>query len=249
MLAPQEAASENWSNDSNKPGGYDDDFAYGATVSACSVSVRHGFIRKVYGILSAQLLCTLVFIAAVCSSAANKSWIQHQQGLLWTCVALSLVFVLTLACVPAARDSYPANMFLLGAFTLVESYILAFISSTYSADSVLQAVFITTLVVVGLTLYTFQTKYDWSGMGTGLFVFLMIFCLFGLMRMFFPHSALVDTVYATIGALLFSVYLIYDTYLIIHKLSPDQYIMAALNIYLDIINLFLYILEIIGKRE
>jgi hypothetical protein len=63
-------------------------------------------------------------------------------------------------------------------------------------------------------------------------------------RMFFPHSPVADTMYACIGALIFSLYLVFDTYMILNKLSPDQYIMAALNLYLDIINLFLYILEV-----
>lgn len=58
-------------------------------------------------------------------------------------------------------------------------------------------------------------------------------------------------VYASIGALLFSFYLVYDTQLMLggkHKysISPEEYIFAALNLYLDIINIFLYILTIIG---
>ena len=53
------------------------------------------------------------------------------------------------------------------------------------------------------------------------------------------------------GALVFSLYLIYDTQLMLggkHKyaLSPEEYIFAALNIYLDVINLFRYILLIVG---
>ena len=53
------------------------------------------------------------------------------------------------------------------------------------------------------------------------------------------------------GALVFSLYLVYDTQLMLggkHKyaLSPEEYIFAALNLYLDIINLFLYLLSIFG---
>ena len=53
------------------------------------------------------------------------------------------------------------------------------------------------------------------------------------------------------GALVFSLYLVYDTQLMLggkHKyaLSPEEYIFAALNIYLDVINLFMYILMIVG---
>ena len=57
--------------------------------------------------------------------------------------------------------------------------------------------------------------------------------------------------YGCIGALIFSLYIVYDTQLMMggkHKysLSPEEYIFAALNIYLDVINLFRYILLIVG---
>ena len=58
-------------------------------------------------------------------------------------------------------------------------------------------------------------------------------------------------IYASIGALIFCCYLVFDTQLMLggkHKysISPEEYIMAALNLYLDIINLFLYILMLVG---
>ena len=53
------------------------------------------------------------------------------------------------------------------------------------------------------------------------------------------------------GAVIFSLYIIYDTQIMLggnHKysLSPEEYIFAALNLYLDIINLFMYLLSIFG---
>ena len=60
--------------------------------------------------------------------------------------------------------------------------------------------------------------------------------------------------YGSVGALIFSLYIVYDTQLMMggkHKysLSPEEYIFAALNIYLDIINLFMYILMIVGAAR
>ena len=57
--------------------------------------------------------------------------------------------------------------------------------------------------------------------------------------------------YGSAGALIFSLYIVYDTQLMMggsHKysLSPEEYVFAALNIYLDVINLFMYILMIVG---
>ena len=60
--------------------------------------------------------------------------------------------------------------------------------------------------------------------------------------------------YGSLGALVFSLYIVYDTQLMMggkHKyaLSPEEYIFAALNLYLDIINLFLYILTLVGAAK
>lgn len=47
------------------------------------------------------------------------------------------------------------------------------------------------------------------------------------------------------GAMLFCGFILFDTHLIMHKLSPEEYVMASVNLYLDFINLFIYILRIL----
>ena len=69
----------------------------------------------------------------------------------------------------------------------------------------------------------------------------------------FPSRA-ANIGYSAVGCLIFSLYLIYDTQIMLggkHKysLSPEEYIFAALNLYLDIINLFLYLLSIFGSSS
>ena len=75
--------------------------------------------------------------------------------------------------------------------------------------------------------------------------------IFGIVMIFVPYNKYLQMVYGGAGALIFSLYLVYDTQLMLggkHKyaLSPEEYIFAALNIYLDVINLFMYILMIVG---
>ena len=66
---------------------------------------------------------------------------------------------------------------------------------------------------------------------------------------------MVNMVYCAIGVLIFSMYVVYDTQLIVggkHKkfqFSVDDYIFAALALYLDVINLFLYILALLGNNR
>ncbi|PNF18385.1 hypothetical protein B7P43_G12481 [Cryptotermes secundus] len=105
----------------------------------------------------------------------------------------------------------------------------------------------------GLTIFAIQTKWDFTGMGGALFVTLIILVIFGIVAIFIPGK-IMNLIYASCGALLFSLYLIYDTQLMIggeHKysISPEEYIFAALNLYLDIVNIFLYILRIIGESR
>ncbi|PNF39351.1 hypothetical protein B7P43_G01508 [Cryptotermes secundus] len=105
----------------------------------------------------------------------------------------------------------------------------------------------------GLTIFAMQTKWDFTVMGGGLFVALIILIIFGIVAIFIPGK-IMNLIYASCGALLFSLYLIYDTQLMIggeHKysISPEEYIFAALSLYLDIVNIFLYILRIIGASR
>ena len=95
-----------------------------------------------------------------------------------------------------------------------------------------------------------QTKWDFTACGGILFVCAIILLIFGIVAICIPGRT-VHLIYASLGALLFSVYLVFDTQLMLggkHKysISPEEYIFAALNLYLDIINIFLYILAIVG---
>ena len=60
--------------------------------------------------------------------------------------------------------------------------------------------------------------------------------------------------YAAVGALIFMLYIVMDTQLMLggkHKysLDPEEYVFAALNLYLDVINLFMYILSMVGSKK
>jgi len=122
-----------------------------------------------------------------------------------------------------------------------------------SVESVLLAVGITAFICFSLTVFSFQTKFDMTAKNGILFVCLMVFSLFGLLMIFLPRGRTMMLIYACLGALLFSAYLVYDTQLMMggnHKysISPEEYIFAALNIYLDIVHIFTYILSIVGSR-
>jgi FtsH-binding integral membrane protein len=71
----------------------------------------------------------------------------------------------------------------------------------------------------------------------------------GLVGVFFPFNSTMDLIYAIGGTLLFSGYIVYDTFLINSRLSPDEYIMGAISLYLDFVNLFLSILRLLNNIQ
>lgn len=115
---------------------------------------------------------------------------------------------------------------------------------------VLMALGICTVVTLSLTLFACQTKYDFTLLHSGIFTLCVILFIVTISSVFFPYNKLVQLIIAGFGAFLFSLFLIYDTQLIVggdHKysFSPEEYVFATLTLYLDIINLFLRILRII----
>ncbi|KAJ3501471.1 hypothetical protein NLJ89_g9321 [Agrocybe chaxingu] len=131
----------------------------------------------------------------------------------------------------------------------MEAFTLGVAVSFYKGDIVLKALLITLGVFIGLTLFTFQSKYDFSGMGPFLFGALMALVMTSFIGIFFPFGRTFDLVYASFGCLLFSGYIVYDTYTINKRLSPDEYIMGAISLYLDFINLFLNILRLLNNMQ
>ena len=70
-----------------------------------------------------------------------------------------------------------------------------------------------------------------------LFGGLMALLATGLVGIFIPFNSTVDLIYASGGCVIFSGYIIFDTFTINKKLSPDEYIMGAISLYLDFLNL------------
>lgn len=167
---------------------------------------------------------------------------------------VGLITLYALICFPDLARSVPINYILLGVFTITESYLVSAVTTFYTPLSVAYASCLTAAIVVGLTIYAFKTTTDFTYMGGMLFVILSGFLVASLLAMIF-QSRMFDLILAYIGACLFGVYLIYDTQLLIGgegraaSYSIDDYVLASVNIYLDVINLFLEILHIIGVRR
>lgn len=193
-------------------------------------------MRKVYAILTVQLIVTAIFSSISFWNDSFREWIQTNTWMLFIAIFGSLGF---LGLTFWKRHSYPMNLIFLSGFTLVEAYTVAIVTSFYQYKIVLEAVIITGLLFAGLTLFAVQTKYDFSSWHSYLYGALWFVFMFGFVSMFFPHDGWVQLAYSGAAALLFSAYILFDTQMIMRRVHVEEEIVAAISLYLDIINLFL----------
>ena len=88
---------------------------------------------------------------------------------------------------------------------------LGAVTSIYDANEVLMAFGVCAAITLALTVFAFQTKIDFTALGGVLIAVLMVFILFGLIAIFLRQSRTLNLVYKNIGAIIFSLYIIYDT--------------------------------------
>ncbi|KAL7735650.1 hypothetical protein ACLKA6_002535 [Drosophila palustris] len=234
-------------------GAYDDPEGQPKNFSFDDQSIRRGFIRKVYMILMGQLLVTFGAVALFVYHEGTKLFVANHRWLVWVALGVLIVTMLCMACCEGVRRQTPTNFIFLGIFTIAQSFLLGVTATRYAPTEVLMALGLTAAVCLALTIFAMQTKIDFTMMGGILLACMVVFMIFGIVAIFFKGK-IITLVYASFGALLFSVYLIYDTQLMMggdHKysISPEEYIFAALNLYLDIVNIFIYILTIIGASR
>ncbi|KAF3860454.1 hypothetical protein F7725_000709 [Dissostichus mawsoni] len=140
--------------------------------------------------------------------------------------------------------------------TLSLSYMTGMLSSFYNTKSVVLCLGITAAVCLLVTLFSFQSKIDLTSYQGVLFVFCMVMFVSGIvLAMVLPYHYVpwLDATYAVLGAILFTMFLAFDTQLIMgnkrYSISPEEYVFATLNIYLDIIYIFSFFLQIFGTKN
>ncbi|KAL3980836.1 chloride channel 1, skeletal muscle [Sarotherodon galilaeus] len=215
-------------------------------------TIRRAFIRKVFLVLTAQLTVTFAFVAVFTFVEQVKVFVVANM---WTYLVSYIVFfvsVCVISCCGNVRRRHPWNLVALSILTLSMSYMVGMIASFHKTDSVIMAVGITAIVCFTVVIFSLQTKYDFTSCYGVLFVCLIVLIVFGLLCIFIRDKIL-HIVYAGLGALLFTCFLAVDTQMLLGNkelaLSPEEYVFAALNLYTDIINIFLYILAIIGRAR
>lgn len=208
------------------------------------------FVSKVYS----GLTLSLILAAAVCglglawfSSMPPAQMVATWKTLWWIELAIILV-----ACF--ARLSGPFGWIVLMAFVSITGLTLAPVLMVYEklagASTIAVALGFTAAIFLTLTAYVRYSGKDFSYLGGFLWMGTIGLILTGLALWIWP-SANVSYWRACIGALIFCGWILFDTSAVTRQYYRDNNVVGAiLNLYVDILNLFLFLLQILsGKRR
>ena len=212
---------------------------------------RMGFVQKVYGVTGVQVGMT----ALMCVLAMNSTGFLEvllNPALLVLSLLTSIGLVIALCCSKYLRSHVPLNYGLLGLFTVCEGHFVSISCTLYDKDIVVLAFVLTAGVFLVLTGYAMTANKDFT-IAWEIALTLAVASLFiAIMRLFFFNDTL-QLLACLVGILCASFYILYDTQMIFggqrHSFEIDDYILAALNLYLDLVRLFVKLLQFLGKLK
>ncbi|OAY72934.1 BI1-like protein [Ananas comosus] len=212
-----------------------------------SPELRWAFIRKIYVILAVQMVLTAAVAGVVVAVRPISHFFVSSTGGVALYVVLLISPFLLLCPLYYYHQRHPLNLFLLGLFTISISFAVGMSCAFTSGKVILESAILTSVVVIGLTLYTFwaaRRGYDFNFLGPFLFAAVLVLLVFSLIQILFPLGKISVMIYGGLAAVIFSGYVVYDTDNLIKRYTYDEYIWAAAVLYLDIINLFLSLLSL-----
>lgn len=214
-------------------------------------------MRNVYTWMTCGLLMTALTAMIV---GRNENWLYTlaNSGMYWGLLIAEVVLVLFLSA-RIHKLSFPTAALMFAAYAILNGATMSFIMAVYTAESIAQAFFVTAGTFGGMSLVGFFTKKDLSVMGRTLMMALIGLIVATLVNLFWQNSFMASlTNYA--GVIIFVGLTAYDTQKIKVMLQQAQHagvnddtnklaLMGSLTLYLDFINLFLYILRLFGNRK
>ena len=207
---------------------------------------RATLVRRTYSLVLASVFVTVGAVAFAMTQPAMMQAVTQHPIITFICAFIPLMLA------QRARASFPQNIGFVFLFTFAEGlYIAPFIvfAETQSPGIASQAAMLTFTAFGALTAYAFLSRRDFSAWGSFLMVGLVVLIVTIILNSFFG-SAGGFTWIAGIGVLIFSGLLVFDTWRIRNVYGPDDYVMAAVSIYLDLLNMFLFILSLLnGNRK
>lgn len=206
---------------------------------------RATLVRRTYSLVFASVIVTIL----------GTSVAMTQEALLISAARHPLITMI-LAFVPLwmamkSRDSAPRALGFVFLFNVVMGVAIApaiYIYSRNDPGVVSQAGILTLSTFGVLTMYAWISRRDFSAWGS--FLVIGLWVLFGTMLMNALFGNATGRLWiAAVGVLIFSGLLVFDTWRLRNVYGPDDYVPAAVNIYLDLLNMFMFVLQLLGGRN
>lgn len=215
-------------------------------------------MRNVYSWMTLGLLITALTALIVAKNESLMYSLITTPALLWGCfiAELAMVFILSARIM---KMTFMTAGIMFGAYAVLNGITMSFIFATYTAESIAQAFFISAGTFGGMSLIGYFTRKDLSTIGRTLYMLLIGLVIATIVNLFMQNSGLAMILnYA--GVIIFVGLTAYDTQKIknmflayseagINDQTNKLALMGSLSLYLDFVNLFLYILRLFGKRK
>jgi FtsH-binding integral membrane protein len=212
------------------------------------------YMLRVYNYMASGLALTGILALLVASSEALMQTL-FGTGLMWVVLLapLGLVLFLSFRIQKMSLAAVQATFWVYAAMIGVG---LAPIFVIYTGASIARTFFICAGTFAGMSLYGYTTKRDLSGLGSFLIMGLWGLIIASVVNMFL-HSTMMDLITSAIGVLIFTGLTAYDTQKIKEmyfdadsiEAAGKKAVMGALALYMDFLNLFLYLLRFFGERR
>ncbi len=213
-------------------------------------------MRKVYVWMAMALVITGLTAWLVATNASLLNLIYGNSAAIWILIIAELALVVGLsAAINKLSLTVATLMFVL--YSVINGAVFSSIFLVYTASSIATVFFITAGTFGAMSVFGYVTKADLSSMGKLLMMALIGLIIATVVNLFMKSSGL-DMIISYAGVLIFVGLTAYDTQKIKNMClqAPDAgesmqklALLGALSLYLDFINLFIYLLRILGRRE
>ena len=235
------------------------DFHYGAVSQNRDLEMQAAFpvlMRKVYTWMTLALVLTGLTAYGVATSPGIMMALYSNSALMWGLVIAEFALVIGISAA-INRLSLATATLMFVAYSVINGAMLSSIFMIYTAASIASVFFITAATFAVMALIGYTTKTDLTSVGKLLFMALIGLVIATIVNMFIGSSTL-TMICSYVGVLIFVGLTAYDSQKIKHMLmqAPDAgessqklALLGALTLYLDFINLFIYLLRIFGDRR
>jgi modulator of FtsH protease len=216
-----------------------------ATTAIRTGAERATLVRRTYALVFVSILFTMAGVAFGLTQPALMQAVGNHPFISMICMFAPLLLAMK------ARDRFPANIGLTLLFTTMAGVWISPLMYVYGQTQpgvITQAALLTGSTFAVLTGYAFLSRRDFSAWGGFFTVGLWVLIATSLLNLFFRNQT-ASLWISSASVFVFGGLLVFDTWRLRNRFGPDDYVIAAVSIYLDLLNMFLAILNLLGGRR